>query len=762
MRWRRDVRMFLILMIVLSRSSPITADTADTDTVGIEPTSQASSGIEPRPTHDIPRIEGAIVIDGQLDEVDWSQALVLSLDYETSPGENIPADQKTECLLMYDERQLYVAFRAYDTEPDRIRARLTDRDRAFRDDFLGVALDTFNDERRAFEFFVNPLGVQMDLIYDDVNSDEDESWDGLWTSAGKLTEFGFQVEYAVPFSTLRFPRTSGLQTWGIDILRTRPRSFRQRLSINPQGREVNCYLCQFSKIRGFEGISPGRNIEIAPTLTAARADLREDFPLGPLQEGDEETDLGLTVSWGVTPNWTLSGTVNPDFSQVEADAAQLDVNNRFALFFPERRTFFLESAELFDSPLDVVFTRNVADPAWGAKVTGKQGKHAVGLFVAEDDQTNLIFPGSQSSDADIFDFATTDTVLRYRRDIAASSALGVLATQREGGGYSNRVTGLDGRFRVGSSHSFSFQGLTSTTEYPTQIARDFDQPEGSFDGEALRLGYEYGGREWVTYASYEDLDEGFRADMGFIPQVDFRKAVAGLKRIWWGEDEDWFSRIEVGGDWDRAEDQSGQLLEEEKEVWAELSGPKQMFVNVNVGTRDRFFDNVDFVEDYVNGFFEIAPSGSLILTLRANFGDDIDFANTQPGRASRLAPSIRWEWGRHLRTVVSHDYRHLDVDGGRLFEANLSQLRMIYQFNRRTFLRLVSQLTDIERDPSLYVDEVDAETRRLFNQLLFSYKLNPRTVLFLGYSDGYQADERVDLTQENRTLFFKVGYAWVL
>lgn len=207
---------------------------------------------------------------------------------------------------------------------------------------------------------------------------------------------------------------------------------------------------------------------------------------------------------------------------------------------------------------------------------------------------------------------------------------------------------------------------------------------------------------------------------------------------------------------------AGQVLEEESEVWASVDGPKQMSANLNIGSRDRFFNGVDFEEEYLNAFFQIAPSASLILTVRGNFGDQVDFVNTQLGQRTRWSPSIRWEWGRHLRTILTHDYRLLDVDGGRLFEANLSQLRMVYQFNRRTFLRLISQLTDIERDPSLYVEEVDAETRLLFNQLLFSYKLNPRTVLFLGYSDGYEADQRIDLTQENRTFFFKVGYAWVL
>lgn len=760
-RCLKTVSVFLALLIcqaaTVGAAAPAVGEAAQT--AAEEPSTAAVT----RPMYDIPRIDGAISIDGQLDEVSWAGALMLTLDFETDPGESIPADVRTECFLMYDQRRLYVAFKAYDPKPEKIRARLTDRDTAFRDDFLGVALDTFNDERRAFEFFVNPLGVQMDLIYDDVNSSEDESWNGLWKSSGRLTEFGYQVEFAIPFSTLRFARSSGPQIWGIDILRKRPRDFDQRLAINPLAREVNCYLCQFSKIRGFEGISSGRNIELNPTLTSARFDSRaEDDPAGPLLEGDETTDLGLTASWGISPNMTLSGTLQPDFSQVEADTAQLDINNRFALFFAERRPFFLESAELFSSPLDIVFTRNVAAPKWGAKLTGKQGKHAIGVFVAEDEQTNLLFPGSQGSDAGRFDFNSTDSVVRYRHDIGSSSAIGLLATQRQGAGYSNEVAGVDGLFRLGSSHSIAVQGLTSRTRYPNEVAAEFEQPDDSFDGTALRVAYEYEGREWIAYSTYEDLEEGFRADMGFVPQVDYRFLLAGLKRLWWGSDETWYSRLEFGGDWNRSEDQSGQLLEEESEIWGSMSGPKQSYVSLNVGTREQAFSGAVFDQDFFNSYFEISPSGSFYLTLRANFGDEIDFANVQAGRATRWAPSIRWELGRHLRTVLSHDYRHLDVDGGRLFTANLTQLRWVYQLNRRTFVRLISQLTDIDRNPDLYIDEVDSETRRWFNQLLFSYKLNPRTVLFIGYSDGHEGDERIDLRQENRALFFKVGYAWVL
>ncbi len=717
----------------------------------------------PEPVHHVRPASSSIEIDGRIDESAWTDAISISLDYETDPGENVPAPVATECLITYDSDRLYVAFRASDPEPGDIRARLADRDDAFDDDYVGIVLDTFDDGRRAFQFFVNPLGVQMDQSRNDIAEDDDSSWDAIWDSAGRLTATGYEVELAVPFSSLPFPRTEGPQTWGVDALRIYPRSSRHRLANNPQDRDVDCYVCQFSKLTGFDGITPGRNLEINPTFTAGRGERRQPFPDGPFEDGDETSDLGLNISWGVTPNLNLAGTVNPDFSQVEADVAQLDVNRQFALFFPERRPFFLDDADLFDTVINAVFTRNVADPSWGLRLTGKEGKNAVGVFVAEDELTNLIFPGNQGSSAGSFDFTTRDAVLRYRRDLRGNSNLGALVTSREGGGYSNLVAGFDGLLRFGESDSLSFQFLQSRTEYPAAVAAEFDQPVGSFDDHYFHATYVHSDRDWRWWVVYDDVGDGFRADMGFEPRVGFRHPRGGIQRTWWGGDDDWYNRIRAGVNYDRVEERSGQRLEESYETWANVTGPMQSYLEVFVFTRDRHFNGVDFNEDQISSYTEFQPAGKLFLGLWTVFGGQVDFANTQQGDIMILEPTLRLDFGKHLRTRLEHEYRRLDVDGGTLFEANLTQGRILYQINLRTFVRAVFQYTDVVRDPALYTAfDVEPKTEQLFTQLLFSYKLNPRTVLFLGYSDNYRGDDRIDLTQENRALFLKIGYAWVL
>ncbi|MBI4169779.1 MAG: carbohydrate binding family 9 domain-containing protein [Acidobacteria bacterium] len=715
----------------------------------------------------------------------------LTLPYEVFPGENLEARASTEALLIYDDTFFYAGFRVRDPDPGRIRARFTDRDTAFQDDFVGVALDTFNDGRRAFEFFVNPLGVQMDLVVDDVSGNEDPSWDAIWNSAGRLTEDGYTVEIAIPYTSLRFQRIRSDQTWGLDLVRVYPRDRRFLFALNRRDRNVNCYVCQLSKIVGFEGAEPGRNLEITPTLTMIRTDSRtveSGSPVPPLQRGDPDSDLGLTARWGLSPNLTLSGAVNPDFSQVEADVAQLDVNEQFALFFPEKRPFFLEGSDFFDTPLRVVYTRTVIDPAWGLKLSGKEGRNALGFFVAQDEVTNLLFPGSQGSSATLLQQEASGAVFRYRRDFGRSSTVGALLTGRRGEDYRNAILGVDALLRPRDTDTIRLQLLASETRYPDPLAVDFEQPQGKFSDLAFDGSYFHGERDWSVYLLYRDLGQNFRSDLGFIPQVDIRRPEVGYERRFWGDPDDWYSRIAFGGNYDQTEDREGRLIEREIEAWGQLLGPLQSFLSVGGGHRLRGFRDALLDQGFVNVFFEMQPTKEVRFGLEGGWSKKIDFAfvdPTDPGAArqgdeTRLAPFLRLEPGRHLRINLSHEARQLHRDEGRLFRAELSELRMTYQMSLRAFLRAIVQYTHVERGVSLYPEcatsgsppgpvpscDLLPESRDLFAQLLFSYKINPLTAIFVGYTDSRAAFqeiglEEVPLTRTDRTFFFKIGRAWV-
>ncbi len=705
-----------------------------------------------------------IRVDAVLDEPAWDAALSIDMPYEWFPGDNVRPPVATECLVTYSERTLYVAFRAFDPEPGKIRAHLMDRDSIgsfVQDDHVGFQIDPFNAEREALQFRSNPLGVQVDGTFNDVKGEEDFAWDAIWNSAARITADGYVVEMAVPFQQLRFPRTTGAQTWGFEAFRNYPRSDRHRITSKYTDRNSDCTLCQENKVTGFAGLSPGLNLEVVPTLTTTRTDELDAFPDGNLEEGDEDFEPGLDLRWSITPNMALNAAANPDFSQVEADAAQLDLNTRFALFFPEKRPLFLEGADFFETPIQAVFTRTVADPNWAAKLTGKEGVHAIGAYAAEDDLTNLVIPSNQRSFLASLDEEVLASVVRYRRDVGAQSTVGVVYTGREGDDYHNRVAGIDGFVRFNRSSSIQLQYLSSDTEYPEELASAAGQPSGSFDGDALHLSFLHRSRAWVATAQYEDIDPEFRADSGFVPRVDLRSLDASLEYRIWGEAGDWYRRVTFGTRGQRIEDHDGVLTDDGIELFATMNGPLQSFAELTVGDREELFDGERFDTGFQQLLFQVKPSGKASLTFQVRNADAIDFTNRQPADELTLTSVLQFRFGRHLDWLLQHQRQTLDVAGGELFEVNLAQTELVYQFNVRTFVRGIFQYQNVDRDPDLFAVPVDSESEDLFTQLLFSYKINPRTVLFAGYSDNRFGFDDVDLVQTDRTLFLKLSYAFL-
>lgn len=710
----------------------------------------------------LPNVDAEANVDGHLDDPIWQQALRVPLTIETRPGENVAPPVETEVYLAENGRTLFVGFDASDPRPHEVRAFLRDRDSAWDDDFVGIVLDTFNSERQAVEFFANPLGVQMDAFNDDVNGNEDDSWDAIWDSAGRITERGYQVEMAIPLQQLRFRASDRAQVWGVDLLRFYPRDKRHRISNNPQRRGTNCYLCQLSKMQGFGCAKPGKNLTVAPTLTVSQSAIRDDLVNDPLVTGDADPEFGLDVRWGISPDVTLIGTLNPDFSQVEADTAQLDVNNTFALFFPEKRPFFLDGADFFATPTRAVFSRNIADPDYGIKLLARQNGNSYGVFFAEDTRTNLLFPGAQGSNTTTLAIDSTALAGRARRDIGDALTLGALVTNRQGDGYRNTVAGFDGRYRFNDNNKLQLQYLASDTRYPDATAAEFDQPSGSFAGHSLFSSYRYRTRDWLFRINYDDVDKNYRADLGFIPKVGFDRWVIGGSRTWYPEDGA-LSEFGVGGDWDITHTDDGRMLEKETEINFYAQGPLQSYTEAGTGIRDRLFNDVLFRENFYFFYGEFQPVGGWFLAFFAETGDQIDFDNTRLGELVELSPRVTANIGRHFQARLRHNWAALDTtSGSNIFTVNLTDLRLTYQFSVRSFLRLVVQYQDIERDPALYIDDVDARSRNLGTQLLYSYKVNPQTVIFLGYSDAAErGGDLASFTTSERTFFAKFGYAWL-
>ena len=722
--------------------------------------SPGAAGDMEKVPHRVPRIDSKPRIDGVIDEKAWQKALKLELNYEVDPGENIPSPARTEVFIAFSQTHLYVAFHAYDPEPANIRARLTDRDKIWDDDWVGITLDTFNDNRRTYSFYCNPFGIQGDIIEGSWGSNL--AWDAIWGSEGRIDDSGYTVEMSIPFSILQFQGKKSDQVWGIDTVRSYPRSLNHIIGLFPRDRSNNCYMCQAEKLIGFKGVRPGKNLEFDPSLSAVLTQEREYFPQGKFKEKEKKLDPGITARWTFTPNITLDAALNPDFSNVEADVAQLDINTQFALFYPEKRPFFLEGTSIFNTRVPIIYTRSLADPDWGIKLTGKEKVHSFGFFSAQDNITNFLFPTSRYSSSASLDRMSIGSALRYRRDIGKASTLGLLVSDREGNEYFNRLAGIDADLKITRMDLLQLQFLTSQTNYPDQLAAKYFQPVGNILGTALDTYFIHSTRNFGFYAGYQQISPNFRADLGYLPQVGYRNINGGFGYAWLRNPGSWYTLLNIGGTYEYEADYDNQLIYKTFKANFNYNGPAQSYLSLvcNLGKRSymgTIFDNNQY---FVS--FSMQPTGSFYLALEGAFGDQIDFINARSGKRIRINPLILYKVGKRLSLTLDHLYERLNVDAGRLYTANVSNIKLVYQFNKRTFLRTIFQYTYHDYNAENYINPPDPIYKNLFTQVLFSYKINPQTVLFVGYSDDYYGFSQVSLKQNNRTFFLKIGYALVL
>jgi hypothetical protein len=687
--------------------------------------------VEVRPT------DSPIHIDAKLDEPVWAAATPISIAYEWYPNDDTPAPVATDVFVTYDDRNLYVAFRANDPQPERIRARFQERDEGGDDDVVGFYIDPFNDDRRAYQFQINPLGVQIDAINSDVEGTEDFTWDGIWDSAGAITADGYIVEVAVPLQQLRIPSRSGAQTWGFLAIREWPRDVQHRLRSAPTDQNRNCLVCQFQDLHGFDTKSSGRNLEVTPTLTGTN---------------DDAFDAGVTTRWAITPGTSLQATINPDFSQVEADAAQLDVNTRFALFFPEKRPFFVEASDFFETRLSLVFTRTIAEPEAGVKITGKSGSHLYGGLVARDEITNILIPGDQESDFAFLDSASTSMFGRYRSEIGKSGTIGGLVAARRGDDYENTVIAADGYQRITERDNVRVQVAGSRTSYPDAIAAAFAQPEGAFTGHALRASYSHTDRNWEWSADYDELSPEFRADSGFITQVGVREGSLFAQRRIRGGEGRWFRNLYIETGVDSARQFDGDWTEWGADLGATIEGPHQTELSFNLAPNQEYFDGRTYHNFRYSISGEVQATPDLSLEMYVNAGENIDFTNAQPAKFLTLNPIAEFNIGRRFRGEVDYVWQRFETeDGQRIFTVHLPQAKLLAHFSRRAFVRAVLQYETVDR--------VTEKSRELLTQLLFSYRWNAQTVFLAGYSDNYEGE--MDLSRTDRAVFVKVSYAWL-
>lgn len=494
----------------------------------------------------VPKFDKPPVIDGKLDDAVWQNAAVLKDFYQIDPGDNIAPSKPTEVLIGYDPKFLYVAFRAFD-EQDKVRSTLTKRDSIWNDDYVGFYLDTFNDQRKAFEMFFNPLGIQGDGVLTEGRG-EDMSVDILMESKGTISETGYVVEIAIPFKSIRYEAGKG-KLWGAHFFRRIQRFNRELDSWMPFSRSISGNLNQAGHLAGLEGILAERTIELIPSLT-----LSQDgrfvrtfgvFPgtaagaadAGRIVNEPVRFDPGLTVKFIPNPAMTFDLAINPDFAQVEADQLVVTANQRFPIFFPEKRPFFLEGIDIFQAPITAVHTRAIVDPDIAVKTTGKIGRNSFGIIAASDNgpgnlsadergalssclERRALDPGVICNSERIVDKNAYIGVLRLKRDVGKENSLGILATSYNFIEKHNQLFAIDGRFKLDKQTTLTFQTLGTTSRNFFFDPNDGQTRYRTGNGFGYTANYSVSGRNWGYEFGADGFTKDYRADVGFFQRTN--------------------------------------------------------------------------------------------------------------------------------------------------------------------------------------------------------------------------------------------------
>jgi Domain of unknown function (DUF5916) len=733
----------------------------------------------------ITRTNGPISIDGDLSDAGWKDAARVDRWYETNPGDNVEPKVANVAYLTYDDKYFYAGFEFSDPEPGKIRAPFADRDNlSGSTDYGGVILDARHDGKTAILLLGNPVGLQYDAVSDDTNGSEDSSPDFYWDSAGRITATGWTLEMRIPFSSLRYPKGDP-QTWGILLYRNYPRDFRHQFFSAKLPRGENCFICHENSLEGLAGLPSSGHLVAAPYVTAKEEGMPRDGLGTPFLNKPIQGDAGLDVKWMPNAQTAVDATLNPDFSQVESDVAQISANERFALFYPEKRPFFLEGIELFSTPIQAVYTRTITSPRWGARATGKLGSDAYTLLVAEDrGGGSVILPGSNGSNLADQDFKSLVAVGRVRHDLGASSFVSFLATDREvRGGGSNRVLGPDFQWRPSGNDTLTGQLLSSYSVTPNRpdLAAEWDGR--ILSSHAGDLVYLHSAKTFDIAAEYKEIGDDFRADNGFVPQVGYREGYAEAGYTF--RPTGLLSRVRTFFFSDYAAETEGGLITRQLSPGVGLDGRWN-----SVGRFRVAFDKVragdqTFTRNTLVYTLQVSPSKFVsLIAIDGAIGEEVDFENARSakdcppqdsyacgrkGHGGRIALSGTLRPTNHLELVLNSSWRWLNVasfEGGeerRLFTAQVERLKATYNFSSKMFLRLIGQYVSVNRDLSLYPspDGVAVKDGSFSGSALFAYKLNWQTVFFLGYGDNrtLTADDRFE--QASRQYFLKVSYAFL-
>ena len=740
----------------------------------------ASAGIlTGRPSVTAVRADESPRIDGDLDDAVWQRATRITEFVQQSPIEGAPATEDTEVFIAYDDTNLYFGMHAHYSDPSMMRANRVDRDRAsFGDDTISVYFDTFLDQQRAYVFTLNGYGVQGDSLMSTRGGGGggggghggggrggfsggggrggfsgvprgDSSWDALFESGGTLVDDGWTAEMAIPFKSLRYPSVGNqAHRWGFQITRS-IRGKDETVVWAPVSRGVSGFLPQMGLLDGMSGLSTSRNLEILPTVTAVQVGTL-DTTTGGLPT-DSQPEGGVNLKYGLTPNLTLDFTYNPDFSQIESDRPQIEVNQRFPLFFQELRPFFLEGQEIFNmaGPVNFVHTRTIVDPRYGGKVTGKVGKTTLGVLVANDEAPGNVDAGDAA-------FGKTANVLigRVRYDLYSESHIGAILTDREFLDSYSRLGGADGNFRLSDTTSVGFRAITTQN-------RDLDALETS--GQMFDVLLTSQGRNLNYSVAGYTIDPEFNTNVGFVRRRDIKLVTSSVGYRWWPES--WLINWGPAASFSRNWTFEDVLEDEMAQVGVNFSFAKNIRVGVSANQDMERFGGINFDKTrystnlFVTTFNAVSGGGFF------SYGDQINYSATPflgRGGTGSIFMTVRPFSRMQSQINISTSNLVDPFDDSEVFDVKIYRALTTYQFTDRLLLRNILEYNTFSRTVSANV--------------LFTYRVNSGTVFFIGYDDHYQQGDLIlddtrspaylgnpdflttDLLRTNRAFFTKLSY----
>ena len=707
---------------------------------------------------EITRATGSIIVDADLDDVGWADAASTDFFLEIQPGDNVDPPDPTEVKVTYDKDNLYVAFMAY-SDPDDIRASLQKRDQAWRDDFVAIIIDAYGDANAAVMIGSNPLGVQMDAL--NQGQHDDDSYDIIYESAGKITDKGFHVEMAIPFSSLSFPKKK-IQEWKVTFFRSFPRDARHMVTWGGLDRSNQCWLCQLGTLKGIQGIEQKGKLEFLPTLIGSQSSELDET--NALKKGSSEGEVSMGIKYSLSSDRVAEIAINPDFSQVEADEEQIDVNTTFALNYPEKRPFFNEGADLTDTPVSVVYTRSINNPTGVGRIINRGQKDSWLLLSALDEDSPYIVPGEEQSFTRMGSKSFSN-IFRYKRSLNEGSFLGLIATDRrmvdnQGSG---SVVGFDTRYRFNDTYQVEFQSVFSHTQEPDDSLlissatfgdnHTFTFDGESFSGNALKLEFDRNTEHWRMEVGYDHRTPTFRAENGFVTNANNRRIFG--QSLWIYFPNNFFSQVLGGVHAGVEHNFDGVQKAKYIALFSNLAMPRQTRLNVMYARRMQY----RFKDTELKGTYDIKINLNSQFSERYQFGTNIGrhvapvrfLEVPEEGRLAVLEFWTRMQASDRLNVGLSYNSQKMTTMDRKTdyFSGYTATLRASYQHNKSLGFKVLTQYNDFSKDFQI--------------QPLLTYQPSPFTIFYIGSTsnqnvDGLAFDNIQNGMLTDRQYFMKIQY----